>query len=57
LVAKDVHIERYSSEGWAGALLQSPHENAAFLLLSCWSSLLFNDFAAISVLGIRYKQE
>src|ERR1044072_1938219 len=55
-VAKDVHIERYKSEGWARILLQSSHENAAVLLLSCWSSLVFDDFLTLSLLGIRSKQ-
>jgi len=37
-------------------LLQSSHENAAVLLLSCWSSLVFDDFLTLSLLGIRSKQ-
>ena len=48
-VAKEVHIERYNSEGWVGDLLQSLQEqNVAFLLLSCCGSLAFDDFLSHS---------
>jgi len=58
-VAKEVHIERYNSEGWVGALLQSLQEqNVAFLLLSCCGSLAFDDFLSHSrfLLAFRWNK-
>jgi hypothetical protein len=43
------YIERYISEGWADSFLQSLQEqNVAFLLLSCCSSLVSDDFLSHS---------
>ena len=57
-VANEVHIERYSSEGWAGSILQLLQEKwrflATFLLeFPCFRRLLVTP----ALLGIPFEQE
>jgi len=57
-VAKEVHIERYSSEGWAGSLLQLLQEKCLFLAtillqFPCFRRLL----VTLALLGISFEQE
>jgi hypothetical protein len=57
-VARDVHIERYSSEGWAGSSLQLLQEKCRFLAaillqFPCFRRLL----VTLALLGIPFEQE
>jgi hypothetical protein len=56
-VAKDVHIERYSSDGW-GRYSAIPHEKCRFLAailleFPCFRQLL----VTLKLLGIPFEQE
>jgi hypothetical protein len=56
-VAMEVHIERYSSQGWASALLQSLQEKCRFLAtillqFPCFRRLL----VTLALLGIAQEQ-
>ena len=57
-VANEVHIERYSSEGWAGSILQLLQEKCRFLAaillqFPCFRRLL----VTLALLGNRFEQE